>query len=422
MTVFSCLPKAANAIPAFANRLGVPCKTCHEPTFPRLNRTGWLFRELGYRTIAEMNEPLTPGWVGTNNPTTYNFANTIAVGTVNDFDNTTQTASKSNSDFYVSDLSLYFAGPVESNFGFWVQAQFVAESPSYDPASNTWSTPDGGTTVVPVIRYYNGSSAKSFLYAQIGKIGIDGFEGSDSPIQAAVSELWQTSVNGSSPLQYGSVRGASVGYLLNNDTIAAYAGYQENGLPGNAPVEGLQYLHFIGKHDSSVQAVYVNGSAPAISTDPTGATLSESWENYNQLNLYGNYRTPIGRGNAVNLLGGYFTGENHQLLTTSDASGDALVRSGPSFRVNGYFAEADYEHGNKLIPYVRYDSFHSNGAEPVNINPNLNAYTIGAAYMIEQNICFNLDYNRNAAEGDPPANNTPQQNDSTVRAQIWFMW
>jgi hypothetical protein len=40
IATIACVPHAANAIPAFANRLGVPCKTCHEPVFPRLNRTG----------------------------------------------------------------------------------------------------------------------------------------------------------------------------------------------------------------------------------------------------------------------------------------------------------------------------------------------------------------------------------------------
>ncbi|HEV2472986.1 MAG TPA: hypothetical protein VGS41_09995, partial [Chthonomonadales bacterium] len=42
------LPAPARAIPAFARKYGVRCYTCHTIP-PALNKTGYMFKRLGYR-------------------------------------------------------------------------------------------------------------------------------------------------------------------------------------------------------------------------------------------------------------------------------------------------------------------------------------------------------------------------------------
>lgn len=53
----SCLLPAANAIPAFARKYGVPCNTCHVPGFPKLNDFGNQFRDQGYQFGADVDLP-----------------------------------------------------------------------------------------------------------------------------------------------------------------------------------------------------------------------------------------------------------------------------------------------------------------------------------------------------------------------------
>jgi hypothetical protein len=141
----------------------------------------------------------------------------------------------------------------------------------------------------------------------------------------------------------------------------------------------------------------------------------EGWNSYNQLYLYANWRNPIGGHDATNLLGGYTTGTNHDLVTTGTGS-TAVTTSGHSFTVNGYYGELDYEHGTKFVPYVRYDHFNSGDYKysGSDVNENINAFTIGTNYLPEENIRLNLDYNHNGAEGGATGD--------TVRAQIYFMW
>jgi len=419
MAALICLPKMANALPAFSNRLGVPCKTCHEPVFPRLNRTGWTFRELGYRTAAEMNTNLSPHAPGDNNPGKYDFGNTISVALISRYDDIQRTnadGSKATTfnDFYVSGVSAYFAGPADSNLGYWAQAQFPAQSTSFSSKQNAYSLSTSTTGVTPWLRFYSGQPG-SFFYARAGQINIDGFEGNNSSISSDISNLLTTAVNGSSV----SGRGGEVGYSLKDDTLALYVmepsttdSITSNTDPGNKPNEVVQYLHFIGKHDSAVQALYVNGSAPTA-LNSTGNI--EGWNSYNQLYLYANWRNPIGGHDATNLLGGYTTGTNHDLVTTGTGS-TAVTTSGHSFTVNGYYGELDYEHGTKFVPYVRYDHFNSGDYKysGSDVNENINAFTIGTNYLPEENIRLNLDYNHNGAEGGATGD--------TVRAQIYFMW
>jgi len=50
--------RRAEAVPAYARQLGgVSCNLCHAPIFPRLNRTGWQFRNAGYRMPADLVAP-----------------------------------------------------------------------------------------------------------------------------------------------------------------------------------------------------------------------------------------------------------------------------------------------------------------------------------------------------------------------------
>ena len=66
-------PQPAQAIPAFARKFGVKCYTCHTIP-PALNKTGYMFKRLGYRLPPDEMDgtkplPRLPSWTRTSNST-----------------------------------------------------------------------------------------------------------------------------------------------------------------------------------------------------------------------------------------------------------------------------------------------------------------------------------------------------------------
>jgi hypothetical protein len=425
LTAFALAPKAANAIPAFASRLGVPCKTCHEPIFPRLNHTGWLFRQLGYRTAGEMNTDVQASGTGS-----HNLGDFLAVSTTMRYDDVQVKGQPAQSAGYISGFSLYAAGPANKNLGFWAELQPPTESFSETASGNGYAVTTGSSTSIsPWLRYYNGQSANSFLFARVGKINVEGFQGNNSSVGSASTVLLTKSVNSSTI----SGDGVELGYSLNNDSLTGYITEPSTGDSGTSTNKAIQYLHFIGKHDSSVQAIYETGEAPLVDTfgfnnsvtvgdvaaGLPSSTTPAAWNDYNVLLLYANWRTPVLTHDAVNVLGGYSSGNNHVVLKTKDAltgsdTGitETLESVGSGFNYHAWYGEAQFEAGGRLIPYLRYDNFHS--GQPVGGTKNINEYSVGAAYLLEENFKLNVDFNNSSPEGGSVVN--------TFRTQLQFLW
>jgi hypothetical protein len=413
--------KPANAIPAFASRLGVPCKTCHEPIFPRLNRTGWIFRQLGYRTAGEMNSSVQPSGAGSHNLGDY-----IAISNTDRFDSVQVKGQSAQAAAYVSGFSLYVAGPASKNFGFWSELQPPTESFSETASGNGYAVTTGSSTSIsPWVRYYDGQSASSFLYARVGKINVEGFQGNNSSVGSVSPNLLTKSVNSSTT----SGDGAELGYSLNNDSLTAYLTEPSTGDSGTSVNKAIQYLHFIGKHDSSFQALYESGESPLVPTYAyngsvtvgdlasglPSSTTPYAWNDYSVFLLYANFRTPIHTTDAINFLAGYGNGNNHVINKTKDVlTGsqlgitETLPTSGASFNYHSWYGEVEYQFGTRLIPYLRYDNFHS--GQPVGGTENINEYTGGIAYLIDENIKCNVD----SPEGGSTVN--------TFRTSLQFLW
>jgi len=391
-----------------------------------LNRTGFLFRQLGYRTVGEMNTIVSPD---SKTAESHNLGDFIAVSNTDRFSSIQNKGSATQSAAYVSGFSLYTSGPASKNFGFWAELQPPTESFAAvaSPGKGYAVTTGTSTSISPWVRYYNGQSGDNFLFARVGKISIDGFQGNNS----SIGSISPTLLTKSSPSLSGD--GIELGYLLKNDVITAYVTEPSTSDSGTSTNKAIQYLHFIGKHDSSVQALYETGEAPYVpsysfSSSPSDKDLEsglpsnatpDGWNDYNALLLYANYRTPVG-SNAINLLGGYSTGDNHNKVSTAsftEPGGDGGILekttyAGPKIGYHSYYAEFEYEVGSRLIPYVRYDNIHYGAALSSIIDDN--EYTTGIAYMVDENIKLNLDYNNNNPEGGTHVN--------TFQTSVQFLW
>lgn len=526
--LFIAAGQTAYAVPAYARRLGgVSCSLCHQPVFPRLNKTGWAFRRLGYRLPSEMGKSLLPGMTATvvatapvepsaagldaakvtrgrhvyassncaschsiggaggkvgpdltnegsmhdrawftsflrnpeavhpgsmmpafsgaqtdldalveymlalkpaasggagpagcapppDNTIRYNYADTISTLFVARYDHISQDDAHTFSQFYVNEVGGFLSGPVLANWGYFVHLTFLSHEPEFDDATHHFVISPSEFEVESAELRYQVGKPTHYLSAKLGQFvsaGIDGFMADDLPVTTNPPLMFTTAVNGFS--EDATQQGIDLGYTLPNDHFSALV---LNGLnaegdgtlsrPISTPDWALQWIHWIGRCGSSAQVVYYNGRTPL---DDEGNVV----DTFYRLYLLGNWQHPISSCNALNLLGGYMTGNQRKAFAGTPPT------LGGRFDLHSFFVEADYEINNRLVPYLRYERFHTDEPDFGDIfadNPpgNTSAWTVGAAYQPDQAFRFNLEV--------VPVSTNPEPDQTTVRAQIWFMW
>ncbi len=166
------LTPSPQAIPAFARKYNVKCFTCHT-VFPRLNKTGYLFKRLGYRMPPDLEEGKPAPRIedlDKNIPWSLTNSAALAVQTSFTVDRTAADGepSTSYSSFNLDNALLFFAGAVpESNFSY------LGEFKLYEDGENGLET--------AVVQYTAGKVTNSY-FAKAGKMHLqetEGFRGSD---------------------------------------------------------------------------------------------------------------------------------------------------------------------------------------------------------------------------------------------------
>jgi len=109
----------AQAIPAFARQVGMPCSACHYQHFPTLNSFGRAFKEGGFTMVGA--ESLVEG-DGLSIPATLNlaFVTNMQYTKTNGPDASTNpyTKDSNNGQFSMTQYSLFMGGRVATNIGF----------------------------------------------------------------------------------------------------------------------------------------------------------------------------------------------------------------------------------------------------------------------------------------------------------------
>ncbi|MCW3053450.1 MAG: hypothetical protein JWN14_2620, partial [Chthonomonadales bacterium] len=248
----------------------------------------------------------------------------------------------------------------------------------------------------------------------IGQVGpLDGYMGSDRTLSITGSLLFVTF---NKITANRSQRDLDLGYTFgdNHLSVIALQGVPSNGdgtesRPGNHYDWEFQYLRWLDKAGSSVQAIYHVGQTPL---NDSGSLV----DNFSQFYLLGNWRLPMRKNRAFNLLGGYGIDSHDKLL--SPASPATPSTSG-RFDAQSYFVELNYELSSKLAPYIRYDAIHSNEGDfgaiasgnPVSHN---NQWLIGIAQQPARNLRISLEYAASRPAGRP--------NVDQIRGQLWFIY
>lgn len=513
------------ALPSYARRLGgVSCGLCHQPVYPRLNKTGWEFRRLGYRLPSEIGKSLLPGlppaaavapapaeaatagldaakvtrgqqvyassncaschsiggsggkvgpdlsnegsahnraWLTSflRNPGSmmpafqgsqadldalveymlalkpgsgqgpsassagcpspgdsiihYNYADTLSALFISRYDHISQDQAHTFSQFYLNEVGAFLTGPALANWGYFIHTTFLSHEPEFDEDLQRFVISPSEFEVESAELRYAVGARDHYFSAKLGQFtfgGIDGFMSDDLPVTTNEPLMFSTAVNGFS--QDATQQGIDLGYTLRNDHFSALV---LNGLnaegegtlsrPISSPDWALQWIHWIGRCGSSAQILYYNGRTPL---DDNGDVV----DNFYRLYFLGNWQHPLGC-DAINLLGGYMTGNHKKAFEGTPPT------VGRIFDLHSFFVEADYEFSSRLVPYLRYDAFHTDESElgelfPGNPPGSTSSWTVGAAYQPNQAIRFNLEA--------VPLSENPGPDQTTVRAQIWFMW
>ncbi|MBI2975215.1 MAG: hypothetical protein HYY43_06470, partial [Deltaproteobacteria bacterium] len=254
------IPDSAEAIPAWARRYNAACTMCHT-MYPQLNSFGYKFRRLGYRTPKEFDQkddwklPAEELSKFTNYFSARGRPRVLYTNSKEDADNL---------DFRMFDVTLFYAGPVTRNLGFFFELPFE---------------PDENKAFLEVGEIHaNFGDSDHFFFTRFGQMhqfSRVGAGGLDRPIGLSNARVFEDRINGFRPRHDGI--GVDFGYSANGVTalIQATNGIEANGGsvldntdPNNNKDLAALLEYVIPDQEGSLSFLYVYGQAPR----PTGLT------------------------------------------------------------------------------------------------------------------------------------------------------
>lgn len=161
------LPSPSQAIPAFARKYNVKCYTCHTVP-PALNKTGYIFKRLGYRLPPdEMDrEKPAPKILELENPEArFDITNALALVAQGSFmaDKNPANTPVSTSSFNLDEAAFFLGGTVpQTNFSYFAQYELYQ---------------GGNSTLEQANFIYTGGRANSSYFLKAGEMHMQEGEG-----------------------------------------------------------------------------------------------------------------------------------------------------------------------------------------------------------------------------------------------------
>ena len=160
-------PEPSEAIPAFARKYGVKCYSCHTIP-PALNKTGYMFKRLGYRMPPDEMDGTKPApkISELDKGITWNLGNTAALFTQGSFSVDKpggEEASPTTSSFNLDKALLFIGGAVpQTNFSYFVEYKLFE---------------DGETALGQASFMYTGGRANNSYFGKAGRMLLQEGEG-----------------------------------------------------------------------------------------------------------------------------------------------------------------------------------------------------------------------------------------------------
>lgn len=405
-------PRPASAIPAFARKYNVKCYTCHLIP-PALNKTGYMFKRLGYRMPPDEMDGSKPAPKirELDKDIKFSITNSLAVITQTSFtvDKTTGDSPASNTSFNLDEAALFFAGAVpDSGFSYFAHLEMSQDGQQ--------------TGMEQAIVGYTAGRANSSYFIKAGEMHVQEGEGTraamfynlfpdPAPILTDVNALNFTldqhpvGVNAgytwASPYfkQVFAVS-AKVTNGLNADGSEILTGSTKNAKDfwfdadyWFGPDGGITFMTYQGSKDQ----VQNQGGADEFTFRPR----------IRRYGVFGNYLF----FDKLDILGGYIRDDDDW----EDTPDGPMVR----YQANGYHGEADYYVQRGTAVMARYDYLKRKigGADDVTSK----FWSIGAERALTErgNVVIRASY---GGENDYDATTGTTNTDKLFMLDLRLMW
>lgn len=342
-------PQPAQAIPAFARKFGVKCFTCHTIP-PALNKTGYLFKRLGYRMPPDEMDGTKPApkIADLDKNIKFSITNSLAVIGQGSFtiDKTKgdQITPTSSSSFNLDEVALFAAGAVpDSGFSYFTHYEL---------------SQGGASGLEQMVMGYTGGRANSSYFIKAGEMHMQEGEGTRAAMFYNLFSDPAPLLTNTSPINFSLDQapvGVNVGYTYATNyfkQVFAISGKVTNGLNADGseilfnstknskdywvdadywfgPDGGVTFMTYYGKKDQ----VQNQGAPDEFTFRPT----------IRRYGLFGNYLF----FDKLDVLGGYLRSDDDW----QDEPGAPMTH----FISNGYRAEVDYYLQTGFALMARYD-------------------------------------------------------------------
>lgn len=401
----------AQAVPAFARKYGVKCYTCHTIP-PALNKTGYMFKRLGYRMPPDEMDGTKPApkISELDKNIKFSITNSLAVIGQGSFtvDKTRNDTTASSTSFNLDEVALFVAGSLpESNFSYFVQYEL------YEGGENRLEQAMVG---------YTGGRANSSFFGKVGQIHLQEGEGTRAAMFYNLFPDPALTLTNASPLNFSLDQhpvGVDVGYTWASNyfkQIFAVSAKVTNGLNADGseiifdsqknskdfwfdadywfgPDGGLSFMTYYGRKDQ----VQNQGSPDEFMFRPT----------IRRYGLFGNYLF----FDKLDVLGSY--------VRSRDGWQDAVDSQTTSFTSNAYRGEVDYYVQRGWALMGRYDRLNQRISGLPSVRTD--AWSIGSERALTQlgNVVLRASYNH---ERDTDPVSGAKTTDNLFKLDLRLMW
>ncbi len=340
-------PTPSPAIPAFARKYNVKCYSCHTIP-PALNKTGYMFKRLGYRMPPDEMDGSKPApkIAELDKDIKFSVTNSLALVTQGSFtvEKTKNEDSRSASSFNFDKALLFLGGAVpETNFSYFAEYAFAEH---------------GENMLHQGVLGYTGGRANSSYFAKAGEMHLQEGEGTRAISMFTLFDEASVLLTNTSPLNFTLDQhpaGINAGYTWASRYFKQVLGLSAK-VTNGVRADGSEILFDSTKNskDFWFNADYWFGPDGGI-TFMTYHGRKDQVQNPGANNEF-TFRPTIRRygifGNylffdKLDVLGGY--------LRSRDDWKDTLSGPTTNFTSNGYRGEADYYLHTGFALMARYD-------------------------------------------------------------------
>lgn len=403
--------QTALAVPAFARKYNLKCYNCHTIP-PALNKTGYVFKRLGYRLPPDEMDGTKPApkISELDKDIKFSITNSLALVTQGSFtaEKILGDASSSKSSFNLAEAALFVAGSLpESNFSYFAQFELFQ---------------GGNTKLEQAVLGYTGGRANSSFFAKAGEIHLQEGEGTRAAMFYNLFPEPALILTNSSPINFSLDQhpvGVNVGYTWASNyfkQVFAVSGKVTNGVNPDGseilfnsqknskdlwfdadywfgPDGGVTFMTYYGRKDQVQNA----GTPDEFTFRPT----------IRRYGVFGNYLF----FDKLDVLGGY--------VRSRDDWKEAANAGTTEFISNGYRGELDYYFRPGFAVMARYDRLN----QTLSGGPTLHtdAWAVGGSKALTKlgNVIVRASYTHER-DTDPVSSAT--STDKLFKVDLRLMW